>query len=197
MIQLTQFKLTNNSGSIINIISLDNLVLSANAVDLDIFNPINGGFVMSDVMNNDELEGLLKSGNISIKEQNDLPLQSTILLYGQPNLYYSDRITQQEDNFGSTFFDLWQNARYINLEPQNANQFISGFEATWHGDIKIIRNSSSNRELTFLNNNNNSLAPNRILCPESNTYKLKKSSSAVIMYDINLLRWVVISDERP
>ena len=197
MIQLTQFKLTNQSGSNITFQSLDNFVLAAGAVDVDIFLPSNGGFTMSDVMENQEIETNLQASNILIKEQNDLLLQSTILSFGQPNLYYSDRITQQINNFGSTFLDLWKNARFIALEPQNANQFISGFAATWHGDTKLIYNSSNNNELSFLNNNNNSIASNRVLCPESTTYKIRERCTAKIMYDTNSSRWIALSDEKP
>jgi len=56
MINLTEFKITNLSGSAITITSLDNFVLSNGAVDIDMFADVNGGFSMEDVESNAELE---------------------------------------------------------------------------------------------------------------------------------------------
>ncbi len=196
MVQLTVFDIYNTTSTDITLNTLQNIVIPANS-NKDVFLPANGGLTMPQVMYNQELEGYFRTNSLYALEQNGLVIQSLVTLFGQPNIYASDRITQQGNNYGSTFLASWKNTRYFALEPDSGNQFISGFAATWHGDRKIIRNSSNTYELSFLNNNSNSIASNRILCPENNTFKIREGATAEIMYDINVARWIVLSDEKP
>ena len=59
MIEFTEFKIDNLTASNIIIESLDNFILAGNASNIDVFAEINGGFKMSDIVNNTELETCL------------------------------------------------------------------------------------------------------------------------------------------
>ena len=61
MINLTEFKITNLSGGLIVIASLDNFNLANGAVDIDVFSAANGNFSIEDVQGNTELETLLQA----------------------------------------------------------------------------------------------------------------------------------------
>ena len=64
---ITEFKLTNTTGTSINLTTLDNFVLVGNAVDVDMFSDANGGFSVEDIKNNDEIETLLQKYPWSIR----------------------------------------------------------------------------------------------------------------------------------
>jgi hypothetical protein len=194
MINLTAFKLTNNSGANITLQSLDNFVLSAGASNIDLFDPVNGGFVASDILENTEIQNYLLSGSIVAADQNNLNIRTLTPIFGQLLTELNPpTITATQDNYTPAG---WQTARYINLTP-SGTQFISGFAATFHGDIKIIRNNTTSSALFLLNNAAGSLPENRILTAENTTFALKKYSTVNIMYDNNLARWVCMSMEKP
>jgi hypothetical protein len=194
MIQFTQFKISNLSGANITLASLDNFLLTAGATDIDIFSAANGDFRMPDVVNNTEIETLLAAGSISCKEENDLNIGTVVPVFGQILTECNPpTINATQDDYTPTG---WANARYVNLDP-NGTQFISGFGATFHGDIKIIRNNTTNSAVFLLNNASGSLPENRVLCSENTTFALKKYSSIQIMYDETLQRWVTIAMEKP
>ena len=193
MINLTEFKISNLSGSNITISSLDNFVLTASAVDVDVFALVNGNFSMEDIQQNTELETLLQAGDISIKDQDDGEFITLFPLYG--HMYTVITATPQNTTQHNWNPTGWHNAKIIKVTP-TGNQFFTGFQKTYHGDFKIIRNES-NRTMSFLYNNNNSLAENRIYPIERTTNNNKKYSAIVIQYDATDQKWKPIDAEKP
>jgi len=195
MIEFTEFKINNLTASNIIIGSLDNFILPGNALNIDVFAEINGGFKMSDIVNNTELETLLQSFSIRCSEQNGLVIRSLTPIFGQIlTEIYPPAITQTENNFTPLG---WENSRYVNLTTGPTDQFISGFGATFHGDMKIIRNATNDRKVSLLYNASGSQPQNRILTPENQTFAIKKNSTVNIMYDILIQRWVCMAMEKP
>jgi len=195
MIQFTQFKLDNLTASNITIQSLDNFVLAGNASNVDVFSAANGGFKMSDIVNNTELETLFKSLSIRASEENGLVIRSITPIFGEIlTEIFPPSITQTENNYTPLG---WTNSRYVNLTTGPSDEFISGFGATFHGDMKIIRNATNDRKVSLLYNASGSQPQNRILTPENQTFAIKKNSTVNIMYDLTVQRWVAMAMEKP
>jgi len=193
MINLTEFKITNLSGSAITITSLDNFVLSNGAVDIDMFADVNGGFSMEDVESNAELETLLQAKDISIKDQDDGVFMTLLPLYGTMYTVITDiPVATTSNNYNPTGF---YNAKIVNIEG-SGTRYISGLQRTYGGDFKILRNESSDI-LSYLYNNANSLPENRIFPIERSTNNTKKYSAIVIYYDGIEERWKIIDAEKP
>ena len=193
MINLTEFKISNLSGSNITISSLDNFVLTASAVDVDVFALVNGNFSMEDIQQNTELETLLQAGDIGIKDQDDGVFETLFPLYG--HMYTVITATPPNTTQHNWNPTGWYNAKIIKV-TSTGNQFFTGFQKTYHGDFKILRNES-NRTMSFLYNNNNSLAENRIYPIERTTNNNKKYSAIVIQYDATDQKWKPIDAEKP
>ena len=195
MIQFTQFKIDNLTASDITIQSLDNFVLSGSASNVDIFSDANGGFKMSDIVNNTELETLFKNLSIRASEENGLVIRSLTPIFGEIlTEIFPPSITQTENDYTPLG---WENSRYVNLTTGPSDEFISGFGATFHGDMKIIRNATTNRKVSLLYNASGSQPQNRILTPENTTFAIKKNSTVNIMYDLTVQRWVAMAMEKP
>jgi len=193
MINLTEFKITNLSGSAITITSLDNFVLANGAVDIDMFADVNGGFSMEDVESNAELETLLQAKDISIKDQDDGVFMTLLPLYGTMYTVITDiPVATTSNNYNPTGF---YNAKIVNIEG-SGTRYISGLQRTYGGDFKILRNESSD-VLSYLYNNANSLPENRIFPIERSTNNTKKYSAIVIYYDGIEERWKIIDAEKP
>ena len=193
MINLTEFKITNLSGSAITITSLDNFVLANGAVDIDMFADVNGGFSMEDVESNAELETLLQAKDISIKDQDDGVFMTLLPLYGTMYTVITDiPVATTSNNYNPTGF---YNAKIVNIEG-SGTRYISGLQSTYGGDFKILRNESSD-VLSYLYNNANSLPENRIFPIERSTNNTKKYSAIVIYYDGIEERWKIIDAEKP
>ena len=193
MIDLQEFKISNLSGSNITIASLDNFVLLSGAVDVDMFDAANGNFTVADVQENEEIEQLIQQGSISAKDQNDGVFQTVFKLYG--HMYTVIEATPPnttQDNWNPSG---WYNAKIINIVT-TAPQFFTGFQKTYHGDFKILRNES-NSTMSLLYNNSNSVAENRIYPIERTTNNNKKYSAVVIHYCGTDERWKPIDAEKP
>ncbi len=193
MINLTEFKITNLSGGLIIINSLDNFNLANGATDIDMFSTANGGFTLEDVQGNTELETLLQAGDISIRDQDNGDFITLFPLYGHMyTVICPTTANTTEDNWNPAG---WYNAKIIKITT-SGNQFFTGFQKTYHGDFKIIRNESSST-MSFLYNNSNSLLENRIYPTERTTNNNKKYSAVVIHYDAIDQKWKTIDAEKP
>ena len=193
MINLTEFKISNLSGAPITLASLDNFVLISGAVDIDVFDAANGNFGLSDVQQNTEIESLLQAGSISAKDQDNGVFDTTFPLYG--HMYTVLTATPPATTQANWNPAGWNNAKVIKISPA-ANQFFTGFQKTYHGDFKIIRNES-NKTMTFLYNNSASLLENRIFPIERTTNNNKKYSAVLIQYDAVEQKWKSIDAEKP
>jgi len=193
MINLTEFKITNISGSNITITSLDNFVLTSAATDVDMFAVANGNFTLEDVQGNTELETLLQAGDISIRDQDNGDFITLFPLYGHMyTVICPTTASTTENNWNPAG---WRNAKIIKITT-TGNQFFTGFQKTYHGDFKIIRNESAST-MSFLYNNSNSLQENRIYPTERTTNNNKKYSAVVIHYDAIDQKWKTIDAEKP
>lgn len=193
MINLTEFKITNISSSVVNIPSLDNFSLAIGATGVDLFDASNGNFGLADIENNAEIEALLQNDAITAVDQDGGIFETVVPLYGSMYTIISDTpsvVTMH--NYNPTG---WYNAKIIQVGGTN-NRFITGFVKTYDGDHKIVRNSSNNT-LTYLSNNSNSASGNRILGIERTTNNTKKWSAVVIYYDGTLGFWKMIDAEKP
>jgi len=195
MIEFSEFNIANTTGSLVIISSLDNFNLPSGSVR-NVFSSESGSFSMADIVNNNEIETLLQSGSISITDDSGGIVQTTTPLYG--NVYTiitppAFDVTQNNYNPSG-----WYNSKIVNLEPSGAaDRFIGGFQATYDGDRKTIKNISTTRQVAMLNNNGSNLEQNRILCPENSTSYIRRASSATFYYDGSLQRWVFIAFEKP
>lgn len=193
MINLTEFKITNISSSVVNIPSLDNFSLSIGATGVDLFDASNGNFGLADIENNAEIEALLQNDAITAVDQDGGIFETVVPLYGSMYTIISDTPSVvTTHNYNPTG---WYNAKIIQVGGTN-NRFITGFVKTYDGDHKIVRNSSNNT-LTYLSNNSNSASGNRILGIERTTNNTKKWSAVVIYYDGTLGFWKMIDAEKP
>ena len=85
-----KFLVTNNSGSDITISSLGGLVITDGEVDLDLYD--SNLFGISDLIENEELNWFLQSGDLTAKDENS------------NKIYGSLSKTISGDNFGESFF---------------------------------------------------------------------------------------------
>ena len=193
MINLTQFKITNISSSVVNIPSLDNFSLAIGATGVDLFDASNGNFGLADIENNAEIEALLQNDSITAVDQDGGIFETVVPLYGSMYTIISDTPSVvTTHNYNPTG---WYNAKIIQVGGTQ-NRFITGFVKTYDGDHKIVRNSSNNT-LSYLNNNSNSAAGNRLYGIERTTNNTKKWSAVVIYYDGTLGFWKMIDAEKP
>lgn len=193
MINLTQFKITNISSSVVNIPSLDNFSLAIGATGVDLFDASNGNFGLADIENNAEIEALLQNDAITAVDQDGGVFETVVPLYGSMYTIISDTPSVvTTHNYNPTG---WYNAKIIQVGGTQ-NRFITGFVKTYDGDHKIVRNSSNNT-LSYLSNNSNSAAGNRLLGIERTTNNTKKWSAVVIYYDGTLGFWKMIDAEKP
>jgi len=193
MINLTQFKITNISASVVNIPSLDNFSLAIGATGVDLFDASNGNFGISDIQSNPEIEALLQNDAITAVDQDGGVFETVVPLYGSMyTIITNTPSVVTTHNFNPTG---WYNAKIIHIGG-TVNRFITGFAKTYDGDFKIMRNSSNNT-LTYLNNNANSLAGNRLYAIERTTNNTKKWSAVVVYYDGALGFWKMIDAEKP
>lgn len=193
---ITEFKLTNTTGTSINLTTLDNFVLVGNAVDVDMFSDANGGFSVEDIKNNDEIETLLQNGSVTAVDQYDGIIRTVVPMFGYIYTEISPPlITTHVDDYYPTG---WENAKLICLTLQGVKN-CTGFKATFHGDRKMIRNDSA-YEFKLQSNNSSSQAENRIYGTEFRTnagdFKLKKYSIIEIIYHGEEQKWYTIAPKK-
>jgi hypothetical protein len=193
MVEFSEFNITNTTGSLVIISSLDNFNLPSGSVR-NVFSSESGSFSMADIVNNSEIEALLQSGSISITDENGGVVQTTVPLFGHVYTTITpDPFTVTQNNYNPPG---WYNSKIVNLEPSGADRFIGGFQKTYNGDRKTVKNLSTSFQIGILNNNGSNLEQNRIFNPQNNTTTIRVASSIVFYYDGGLQRWIYLNDEK-
>lgn len=76
---MTEFNITNNTGSPIVLTTLDDFSLAASATK-DLFAAANGNFSVSDIVSNSELQTLIDSTDISVEDENSNVITNLFIL---------------------------------------------------------------------------------------------------------------------
>jgi len=117
-----QFLLTNNTSSIITIKSLDNYELLVGATDVDMYAQSQGDFYLSDAIDNEELQSLIDSEEITAKDENGNLIKSTgSILPDKNNLYNRIVVDKKGGDYNSLF------AAISNISDSSVNNKYSVF----------------------------------------------------------------------
>ena len=76
---MTEFNITNETGSPIVFATLDEFTIAA-AATKDVFAVANGNFAVGDIIDNSELQGLLDATDISIEDESSNVITDLLLL---------------------------------------------------------------------------------------------------------------------
>ncbi len=105
-----------------------------------------------------------------------------------PVVLQPPQITSNQDNYTPTG---WSTADIIILDISAAVN-ITGFGAVTGYKTKTLVNTHIMDAIKIKNNDSNSIASNRVLCPDNKDYDLKKTASINIIYLDVLARWQII-----
>jgi hypothetical protein len=192
---MTEFNITNDSGGTLIITSLDNFSI-ANGVTKDMFAVANGNFALEDMIANEELQGFLDSSDISITDENGNEIDSVMNISGatiRTIINDTTGYTSAIDNYDPPG---WANAKIVFLEI-GATIHINGLKAGYHGETKLLINSSLWYTIELQHNDSSADAENRIWCSESYTrFKIKKMSQIFIVYDGFINMWKPILERK-
>ena len=188
---MTQFNITNLSGANIIFLTLDGLQISAGAT-VNIFDPINGKFTISDVVANSEIQDYLDNGIIQITDINGGLVVNLRLYFGIiPVKISPPQLNATVNDWNPAGFET---ASVINIDLLGIKE-IRGMLAGNDGDRKLLINTSQ-YELKIKYNSATSQPENRILTVEQADYKIQKFGAAEIIYDKSVNRWRVIDKEK-
>jgi hypothetical protein len=188
---MIEFNITNLSGANIIFLTLDGLEISAGAT-VNIFDPINGKFTVSDVVANTEIQNLLDSQSIQITDINGGLVVNLRLYFGIiPVKISPPQITVHVDDWNPSGFAT---ASVVNVDILGIKE-IRGMLAGNDGDRKLLINTSQ-YELKIKYNSATSQPENRILTVEQADYKIQKFGACEIIYDKSVNRWRVIDKEK-
>ena len=76
---MIEFNITNNTGSPIILITLDNFNLPASTTK-DMFATINGDFAIDDMIQNSEIQGLIDATDISVDDENSNVIDDVFII---------------------------------------------------------------------------------------------------------------------
>ena len=131
-----------------------------------------------------EFKTLIGGGGLSIANNpNDLTISAAT-----PTILQPPQITTNQDDYTPTG---WADADIIILDISAAIE-ITGFGAVTGYKTKTLVNANTSNTIKIKNNNSNSIASNRVLCPDNKDYDLKKTASINIIYLDVLARWQII-----
>lgn len=105
-----------------------------------------------------------------------------------PVVLQPPQITTNQDDYTPTG---WSTADIIILDISAAVN-ITGFGAVAGYKTKTLVNTHIMHAIKIKNNDSNSIAANRVLCPDNKDYDLKKTASINIIYLDVLARWQII-----
>lgn len=105
-----------------------------------------------------------------------------------PVVLQPPQITTNQDDYTPTG---WSTADIIILDISAAVN-ITGFGAVTGYKTKTLVNTHIMNAIKIKNNDSNSIASNRVLCPDNKDYDLKKTASINIIYLDVLARWQII-----
>lgn len=105
-----------------------------------------------------------------------------------PVVLQPPQITTNQNDYTPTG---WSTADIIILDISAAVN-ITGFGAVAGYKTKTLVNTHIMHAIKIKNNDSNSIAANRVLCPDNKDYDLKKTASINIIYLDVLARWQII-----
>ena len=105
-----------------------------------------------------------------------------------PVVLQPPQITTNQDDYTPTG---WSAADIIILDISAAVN-ITGFGAVTDYKTKTLVNAHIMHAIKIKNNDSNSIAANRVLCPDNKDYDLKKTASINMVYLDVLARWQII-----
>jgi len=188
---MIEFNITNLSGALLTLVTLDGLQISSGAT-INIFDSAHGKFTVSDVVANSELQGLLDNQDISITDINGGSVVNLRLYFGIIPIKISPpQLNTSVNDWNPSGFST---ASVVNVDLLGIKE-IRGMMAGNDGDRKLIINTSQ-YELKIKYNSATSQPQNRILTVEQADFKIQKFGAAEIIYDKSVNRWRVIDKEK-
>ena len=188
---MTEFNIKNLSANTLTFATLDGLQIAAGAT-VNIFDPTNGKFTVSDVVANSEIQNYLDSQDIQITDINGGFVVNLRLYFGIiPVKISPPQLTTTVDDWNPAGFST---ASVVNVDLLGIKE-IRGMLAGNDGDRKLIVNTSQ-YELKIKYNSATSQPENRILTVEQADFKIQKFGAAEIIYDKSVNRWRVIDKEK-
>lgn len=131
-----------------------------------------------------EFKTLISGSGLNIvNNANDLTISAAI-----PTILQPPQITTNQNDYTPTG---WSAADIIILDI-SANRDITGFGAVADYKTKTLVNTHITHAIKIKNNDSNSTAANRVLCPDNKDYDLKKTASISMVYLDVLARWQII-----
>ena len=191
---MTEFKISNESASAIVFTTLDDFSLGIDATN-DMFLAANGGFALSDMLGNVELQGHLDTGDITIIDENGGRIDELVNLPGNTIKTIFTTSTFSNDIQDTDTVD-WVNASVIIINCSSTIQ-VNGIQAGYPGEVKLLINNSEYYTLELQHDDSNADSENRLYNPENySVFKIKKRGNIFIAYDGGNNKWKPILERK-
>ena len=192
---MTEFIITNETAGTLVFTSLDNFSLGSEDPPADMFAVANGNFAMSDMIGNEELQGLLDAGDITIIDENGGRINELVNLPGNTIKTIFTTSSFSNDIEDTDTVD-WVNASVIIINCSSTIQ-VNGIQAGYPGEVKLLINNSQYYTLELQHNDSNADSENRLYNPENySVFKIKKRGNIFIAYDGGNNKWRPILERK-